>query len=214
LRSPFNGILGITEILAEELEAAPSSKQYKMVETLNQSAKKLFHLLENLLQWAHLQQVAPKAHPEYLPLASTAYESIQTILEIADKKDITLINNIPESVYVFADRLMLESIIRNLVWNAFKFTPNGGKVWIGAEKESDKMIAVSISDNGIGMNAKILENLFHFDKSINRPGTGGEPSSGLGLMICKEFLEQNRGEIRVESEEGKGSTFTFTLPSN
>jgi len=214
LRSPFNGLLGITELLAEEFEGSPDSKHFTMVQNLNQSAQKLYQLLENLLQWAQLQQGVLKAKPEYLPLASSMAESIQTMMDVAIKKGISLQIDIPDSIYVFADRLMLESIVRNLIWNGVKFTPNGGKVKISAKKEPSKMIGITITDTGIGMNRKILENLFRFDKSINRPGTDGEPSSGLGLMICKEFIEQNHGEISVQSQQGKGSTFTFTLPEN
>jgi signal transduction histidine kinase len=214
LRSPFNAILGFSEILTEELQDLPDKNLYKMAENMNQSAVKLFHLLENLLEWSQLQERALIPHPEHLPLANLVNESLPNILEMAGRKEIQLNIEIPGSVYVFADRRMLGSIVRNLVWNALKFTPKGGSVRVFAERTSDQMVGISIEDSGIGMSPHIVENLFRFDKSTNRPGTEGEPSSGLGLMICKEFAEHNNGEIRVTSVEGKGSKFTVLLPAN
>lgn len=214
LRSPFSGFIGLTEILADEMDTKLSPEHYKMVVELNKSAGKLHQLLENLLQWAQLQQGAIVAYPEHLPFSKMVDESLYAILEMAAKKDIALIIHIPEGISVFADRYLLESVLRNLTWNALKFTPRGGQVEISAYPDAGKIIVVEVSDSGIGMSPKILENLFHFDKTVNRSGTDGEPSSGLGLMICKEFIEKNGGKLHVKSEEGKGSTFTFTVPAS
>ena len=120
--------------------------------------------------------------------------------------------NIPEDLRVSADAQMFKSLISNLVFNAVKYTPKGGSISIEAKPIPDGWVEISIKDSGIGMNKSIIDNLFRLDIQTNRRGTEGEPSSGLGLILCKDFVEKHGGKIWVESEEGKGSTFYFTLP--
>jgi signal transduction histidine kinase len=118
---------------------------------------------------------------------------------------------IPEEFIVLADRQMFESLMRNLIFNAVKFTPNGGQVTISAIVLPDKLIEISVTDTGIGMDQILIGNLFKLDPQANRKGTEGEPSTGLGLIICKDFIEKHGGKLVVESEVGKGSSFRFTL---
>lgn len=214
LRSPFNSILGFSEILTEELAEIGNPRLFKMAENLNQSAVKVFHLLENLLEWSKLQENTLNADPSNLPLLVLIKEILPAINDLAVRKEIRLTIDVKDSLYVFADKRMLSSVLSNLVWNALKFTPKKGNIIISASRVSDKMIAIQVKDSGIGMSANMVGSLFEFHASNNRPGTEGEPSSGLGLMISKEFVEQNGGRISVESEEGIGSIFTVTVPSN
>ena len=129
------------------------------------------------------------------------------------QKEIAINYDIPEDLIVYADGNMLGGIIRNLVTNAVKFTPKGGNITISAQKDSDDSVVISIQDTGIGMNQKMTSNLFRLGENVNRNGTEGETSTGLGLIICKDFVEKHGGKLWVESEEGKGTTFRFTLPA-
>jgi signal transduction histidine kinase len=130
------------------------------------------------------------------------------------KKEIGLQINIPDHHVVFADIHMLETIVRNLISNAIKFSFKGGIVEISAEKTENNMMQVSVKDYGIGMNPDIQSKLFMLTENVNRKGTEGEPSTGLGLILCKEFVEKQGGKIWAESTEGQGSTFIFTLPQS
>ena len=132
--------------------------------------------------------------------------------DFANKKRIGIKINIPEHNVVFADIHMLETIIRNLVSNALKFSFKGGVVEISAEKSDNEMVSITIKDHGIGMNQELIDKLFTLTENINRKGTEGEPSTGLGLILCKEFVEKQGGKIWAESKEGEGSSFIFTLP--
>jgi signal transduction histidine kinase len=132
--------------------------------------------------------------------------------ESAKAKEIEVTLDIPEGLEVFGDLNMFQATIRNLVSNALKFTARGGKVTVSAKLNSDKNIEISIEDTGVGMSQEMVKKLFRIDLKTNRKGTEGESSSGLGLLLCKEFVEKNGGEILVRSEEGKGSTFSFTIP--
>jgi len=133
-------------------------------------------------------------------------------LETAHKKSIEISYSIPDDLAIFADLNMMGSIIRNLTSNAVKFTPRNGSVFLSAQITGNKSIEISVRDSGIGMKKSILNKLFNFDKNNNRRGTDGESSSGLGLIICKEFVEKHGGRIWVKSLDGKGSTFYLTLP--
>jgi signal transduction histidine kinase len=144
-----------------------------------------------------------------LPIAN---ESISLMVEPAKNKGIDLTCHISDEISVFADNNMLQTVIRNLISNALKFTPKGGTVHLSAEVDESKTVKISVQDTGIGMNPDRIDKLFRLDVQTNRKGTNGEPSSGLGLLLCKEFVEKHGGSIHIESEEGKGSTFSFTLP--
>ena len=139
-------------------------------------------------------------------------ESLKPVGEQACKKGIEIVFDINDYCNVFADKYMLGTIVRNLVANAVKFSPRGGKISIVAKPMMGHLVEISVRDNGIGMNEKMVENLFRLDEQTNRKGTEGEPTTGLGLIICKEFVEKHGGNLKAKSEEGKGSTFYFSLP--
>lgn len=184
----------------------------KIAVSMSNSATHLYHLPENLLEWSRMKQGLIPFEPEVIRFYAIAEESIALMVEPAKNKGIGLSYDISADINVFADRNMLQTIIRNLVSNAMKFTSKGGKVNLSAKPTSGKSIEVSIMDTGIGMNQLMLDNLFIPNGKTNRKGTEGEPSTGLGLMICKEFIEKHGGKLWVESEDGKGSNFCFTMP--
>jgi PAS domain S-box-containing protein len=217
LRSPFNGFLGLTQIIAEDLPKLTMSEVKDIVVSMRNSAANLFRLLENLLEWAKMQQGLIPFEPKVVKLLPVVQECISILSESARKKDIEISGDIPDDLEVFADINLLQTVIRNLVSNALKFTQKGGKVAFTAKYCDHKSVEISVKDNGIGMSKERIENLFRLDVKTNRKGTEGEPSSGLGLLLCKEFIEKHGGMLWVESNpdglpEDKGSVFYFTLP--
>jgi signal transduction histidine kinase/tetratricopeptide (TPR) repeat protein len=212
LRDPFNGFLGLSELLAEDLDNMSKEEIQFAAVSMKSSAANLFQLLENLLEWSRIEQgLIPFAPQKKLVLPIVA-ECMTTIQDAANNKSISVNIEISEKTVVFSDNNSIHSVIRNLVSNAVKFTPEGGTIHIQA-KQDDKKTTISITDTGIGMSAKIVENLFRLDVQTNRNGTNNEPSTGLGLILCKEFVEKHGGEIWVESEEGKGTTFYVSFPN-
>ncbi|HEY3388320.1 MAG TPA: histidine kinase N-terminal 7TM domain-containing protein [Prolixibacteraceae bacterium] len=214
LRSPFSGFLGLTEIMAEDLPSLTMEEIRDISVSMKKSAVNLFRLLENLLNWAKMQQRLIPLKKDLVVLHLVVEESVAMLLESAKTKEIEIIWHIPHEIEIFADTNMLQTIIRNLVSNAVKFTLPGGKVNISARTTKDKNVEISVEDTGIGMSPAMVDHLFRLDIKTSRKGTEGEPSSGLGLLLCKEFVEIQGGKIWVESDEGKGSTFHFTIPYN
>ncbi len=213
LRSPFNSFLGLTQVMDEELDKLNMDEIKQIASGMKKSADNLFQLLENLLQWARMQQGLIAFAPAIIKLLPLVNESAATIIESAHQKGIKTTCDIAGEIEVFADSNMLQSILRNLLSNAVKFTNNGGDIVISARAVENDRIEIAIKDSGIGMSQNIMDKLFHIDARVNRKGTQNEPSSGLGLLLCKEFIEKHNGRIWVESEENKGSTFYFTIPS-
>ncbi len=212
LRSPFNSFLGLTQIMAEELHGLTMDEIQKFAVSMRNSATNLFRLLENLLQWSRIQQGLIPFRQEYIQLLPIVNESIEMMLEPAKNKNIEISKDIPYHLKVFADRNILEAVVRNLISNAIKFTHKGGAVSISAKVAVGSCIEVSIKDSGIGMSQSMIGNLFRLDVQTNRKGTEDEPSTGLGLILCKDFIEKHGGRIWVNSEPGKGSVFHFSLP--
>lgn len=212
LRSPFNSFLGLTQLMAEELPRLKISEIQYFMSSLSRSATHLYGLLENLLEWSSLKRGIIGFDPSVFEAKSRILEILQLITEAARSKGIDVEILITEEIQIFADIKMFESIIRNLVSNAIKFSLKGGKVVVGATMLDDKYVQFSIKDSGIGMSNDVLEKLFRLHQQTSRIGTDGEPSSGLGLILCKDFVEKHGGEIWAESEEGKGSEFFFTIP--
>jgi len=212
LRSPFSSFLGLTQIMAEKLPNLTMDEIQKFAVTMRNSATNLFRLLENLLQWSKMQQGLIPFKPEVVPLRSNLEESIAMVRESAKIKEIEIAYNIPVNIAIFADRNIFQTVVRNLVSNAVKFTPRGGKISLSAKATGDKTVEITVKDTGIGMSPEMIDGLFQLETQTNRNGTEGELSTGLGLVLCKEFMERHGGKIWVESEEGKGSVFYFTLP--
>jgi PAS domain S-box-containing protein len=212
LRSPFNGFLGLTQIMVEELSSLTRDEIQDIAVSMQKSATNLFRLLKNLLNWARMQQGLIPFNKELVALLPVVSDSVEMLRESAKNKKIELIINFPDHLEVFVDTDMLQTVIRNLVSNAVKFTPRGGKVSLSAKTLENKDVEISIADSGIGMNQSMIDNLFRLDVKTNRNGTDDEPSTGLGLLLCREFVEKHGGKLWVESQEGKGSVFYFTIP--
>lgn len=214
LRSPFNSFLGLTQLMAEELPRLKMFEIQRFAMSLSRSATNLYGLLENLLEWSSLQRGIIGFAPVSFCLKPKISEILQLVIESAYNKGIDVEIIVPDELMVFADVKMFESTIRNLVSNAVKFSSKGGKVTIRAKSFADGSVEISVQDTGIGMNKGLLEKLFRIHQQASRMGTEGEPSTGLGLILCKDFIEKHGGKIWAESEEGKGSKFCFTLPCN
>ena len=213
LRGPFSGIMMLTEEMAAEMPNLKREEISEMVKLMQSSAANLFRLLENLLNWARMKQGQIPYNPENLKLSALVGESLSLLDEQAKAKSIEVNCIIPSDLNVVADRNMLQSVLRNLVSNSVKFTRPGGKIHIIASAGRNDQVTIAIQDNGIGMNQALLQKIFRPDERTNRPGTEGENSTGLGLLLCKEFVERHNGQIWIESEEDKGSVFYFTIPA-
>ena len=214
LRGPFHGFLGLTQYLVEESESLSSKEILRFSSIMKDSASNLFNLLENLLEWARLHQEKINFKPEPILLMPNVEECILSLLDSANKKKIVIKTEIPPNLEISADKYMLDSIIRNLLSNAVKFTDRGGEIILGSKILPGKLAEIFVRDSGIGMDNKMMDNLFRIDVPTSRKGTENEPSTGLGLILCKDFVEKHNGKLWVQSEEGKGSVFYFTLPSN
>jgi signal transduction histidine kinase len=214
LRGPFSGFLGLTNILADKSESMTSGDIHFFSLAMKDSAANLFSLLENLLEWARLHRGVMTFEPKSILLMPMVSEKLRLVLDSANKKGIEIRYDIPAGLEVSADAYMLASIMRNLVSNAVKFTVKSGNIVIGAKKVPGNAVEISVRDTGIGMKPKMVDDLFRLDIKTNRQGTAEEPSSGLGLILCKDFVEKHGGRLWVESEEHIGSTFYFTFPNN
>lgn len=213
LRSPFNSFLGFTRLMVERLPSLSLDETKKMAEKMKVSADNLYDLTENLLEWSMLHRGIRIPEPSSFLLLDSILPILELSGEACEKKMISSAYDIPTGLMVRADPQMVACIMRNLVFNAIKYTPKGGEFFIAANQKSDSLVEISVRDTGIGMHREMTENLFHLDKQTRRKGTEGERGTGLGLIICRELIEKNDGKIWVESEEGSGSVFYFTLPS-
>ena len=214
LRGPMNGFLGLTGIMADDIENLSADELREIATTMRSSAVNIYRLIENLLEWSKMQRGILSYEPQPLFLKSSLTKSIELMMDMATKKGIELQIKIPDHSVVFADIHMLETIVRNLVSNAIKFSFKGETVEIAAEKTEGNMIRVQVKDSGIGIPAHLADKLFMLTENTSRKGTEGESSTGLGLVLCKEFVEKQGCKIWVESQEGAGSCFIFTLPQS
>jgi signal transduction histidine kinase len=214
LKGPFQGFIGLTEMMSEGILEMPKEDIEDIAKTLLFTAKNLYELLENLLNWALIKRGGKRFYAEKIRLKSAADSVISILTHQASQKNHSISNDIDANIDVLADREIVKTIFRNLLSNAIKFTPKGGSIKLASHKDDHGFVQISIQDNGIGMPEEITENLFKINKKVSRPGTEQEPSTGLGLILCKEFIEKHGGKIWVESMPHKGSTFYFTLPSS
>jgi PAS domain S-box-containing protein len=212
LRSPFNAFLGLTQMLSEDVGDMQHNEIQNLANTLNKSATNLLRLLENLLQWARMERGLTIPKPANFSLNKLIEETLSVFLDSAKYKDVAVTTDLAKDSIVFSDYDMTKTIIRNLLSNALKYTHTGGKISLSTTALENGFIKVTVKDNGIGMTQQIMDNLFSIDIDNRRPGTEGESSTGLGLVLCKEFVEANGGNLFVSSEEDKGSSFEFTLP--
>lgn len=211
LRSPFTTILGISEILIENSKDFDTEQSEKYLGIINTSAKNTLVLLDNLLNWAKAQTGIITYYPQKINLTEVVNEILDVAKSIAKVKTIS-VNYIPaDDVEVYADANMLKTILRNLISNAIKYTHENGKINISAVKNQNN-IEITVADNGVGMSEEIRSKLFEIENIVSTAGTANETGSGLGLILCKEFVEKHSGKIWIEGELGKGSSCTFSLP--
>ena len=210
LKNPFNSILGFSEILANEKNLNKAETQ-DYAQMILHSSQLVYNLLENLLLWARSQTDRVTMNPKELNLKGLIDENMAILRDLSQKKEIVIKNNIPEEFKVIADNNMIGTVIRNLLTNSLKFTYNQGEIEINSRID-DKKTEISIKDSGIGMGDEELKKLFKTEVNNSTTGTDGELGTGLGLLICKEYIEKHHGEIWAESKKGKGSIFRFTLP--
>ncbi|MBI2417661.1 MAG: PAS domain-containing protein [Ignavibacteriales bacterium] len=211
LKSPFQGFLGLTEILADSTEDFSKEEMVDIGTEMYQATVNLFALIKNLLQWAQMQNGSIIFQPKTIQLAHLVIEVIESCRQRSKQKGIRIFNQVPETFLVEADETLLNSVLLNLLSNAIKFTHRGGTVVVKAHGNADQIIEISVTDTGTGMSQELVEKLFVIGEKTGKVGTEGELSTGLGLLLCKEFIEKMGGQILVESEEGKGSTFRFSL---
>jgi PAS domain S-box-containing protein len=212
LKAPFLGFLGLTQNIVQNASNISALELTQLGSTMHKAADNLFNLLNNLLEWAQMQKGTMSFQPKELTLSDLIAENVKLIKERSVQKGIAIINEASGPVYACADEKMINSILLNLLSNAIKFTHRDGTVTISAKKTKDQMIEIAICDTGIGMQKKLTERLFRVGEKTGTKGTDGELSTGLGLLLCKEFVEKHGGQIWVESQENIGSTFYFTLP--
>ncbi|HSW56236.1 MAG TPA: PAS domain S-box protein [Ignavibacteriaceae bacterium] len=210
LRSPFNSLLGLTEFLTHSYDEMNPSDIKNSILNIYNSAQQVYNLILNLLEWSMLQSGRLKVEKSIINLAELGMEIMNLYKESANNKRLDLVNNMNDSILIYADKYMIDTIVRNFVSNSIKFTNPGGKIIIKGMINGDNA-EVSVTDTGIGINPEDQKNLFRIDEQTRRDGTANEKGTGLGLILCKEFIEKNNGVLWVESEEGKGSRFSFTV---
>lgn len=211
LRTPFSGLLGVSKILSDDLQSLPQEEIQSFAKTLKDSVESTYKLLEDLLEWSRLQRGMVPFEPDYFNLGEIVEGVIGSQKVKAEEKRITIVNNVPGDLLVYADYNMLSTVFRNLVSNAIKFTPKGGRIKIESKNSGD-FIEVAVEDTGIGIPKEMIPQLFKVGAKTSRVGTEGEASTGFGLILCKEFIDKHLGKIWVESQTDKGTTFYFTIP--
>ncbi|MEZ5072903.1 MAG: two-component regulator propeller domain-containing protein [Bacteroidales bacterium] len=211
LKNPFSSLLSISELMVDSFEQTDEDDHRAGFRKIHESVKHLLSLLENLLTWSRSQRGRIKYEPVRFNLAKLVQENINIHRLQAERKGIILCASGAEDVFAFGDRDMINSVLHNLVTNAVKFTEQGKKVEVQLSP-SGEGVEVRIVDEGVGIPAEQVDKLFRIDEKYKSTGTAGEKGTGLGLIICREFVEKNGGAIQVRSEQGKGSTFSFTLP--
>jgi len=211
LMNPFNALLGFSEMLIDAVKKGTNEESIEYSTIVNQSAKRIFNLLQNLLVWSKMQNGKIRYSPKSVKIDELVSDSMMIMVPIARNKEISLQWNVNDDITASLDSNMIISVLQNLVTNAIKFTQRGGSVSLKAVIESGNLNFI-ISDTGVGINEEQLNKLFKLDRTYSSMGTDDEVGTGLGLIICKEFVEAHQGKIWVESTLGKGSNFCFSIP--
>jgi len=212
LKSPFNSILGFLELLENNIESNDIKDTKFQIRLLNTSANQVYNLLESLLNWAKMQSDKMPFSPQRIQFSSICNQVIDLLKNKSFTKNISLSHFVEDDIFIYADKDMVNTVLRNLIGNAIKFTKEGGEIKIKAERDKDKVL-ITVNDNGIGMDAETMNKLFDITQLYTTIGTKKEKGTGLGLALCKDLIVKHKGEIWVESKLGKCSSFKFTLPS-
>jgi signal transduction histidine kinase len=214
LRGPVGNLTAFFDLILESYQEQLDPKLQELFNLIKTSVQQTYTLLENLLTWAQLQNGTIPFNPVSNSIFSLVDNNINLLQTRANEKSITILNQVPGDLQGKFDTHLIDSVIRNLISNAIKFTFSNGVIKITGRKMYNS-IEISIEDTGIGMSEAETSKLFKIDvKHKSKEGTEGEKGTGLGLILCKEFIELHKGKIWVESEPGKGSQFKFVLPAN
>jgi len=211
LKNPFNSLLGFSDLLVKNALKYPPEKVQQFAQTMNSAANQGYKLLENLLEWSRLQTGSIKPNPVKVKPSDLIYEVKLLCEQTAKSKNIELQSLNDCNDYILADKEMIKTVLRNLITNSLKFTKEQDIVKISTQRLDNHVVFI-ISDTGIGIEPEHIAKIFNIDCKLSKEGTAGEKGTGLGLILCKEFVEIHGGQIWVESEVGKGSDFKFTLP--
>lgn len=211
LKNPFNTVIGLSELLIERYDTYDSNKIKEFIGQINKFSNNAYNLLEDLLKWAKSQTGRMEVKPEKVDVFELAVENIDLFQEKAEKKGVKIDTNIKMGLFAYIDRNMINTVLRNLISNSVKFTNSGDIINIEA-KSINEHIEIIVSDTGIGVPEENLKKIFKIDSHLSTQGTADEIGTGLGLIISREFVEKNGGTINVNSKEGNGTQFMFTVP--
>jgi PAS domain S-box-containing protein len=211
LRGPFNALLGLTSILANDIDDLNKEEIKTFASDTHKAGLRVFGLIENLLNWSRLQTGNLKFSPRRIYLSELCEKITDLFQPSFEQKSIRVLCNIEKQEAIYADYNMISSAVQNLISNAVKFTPEGGMIELNG-RAVDGNIEIFVKDSGVGIKKENISKMFKMDERLSTEGTNNEQGSGLGLLLCKEFVEKNKGFLKVESEYGKGSVFTITLP--
>lgn len=211
LKSPFNSILGLSNLLVEQIQEKNYDGIEEYASIIQSSSQRAMELLKNLLDWSRSQTGRIEFSPEYVEMVNLINEVTELLKEAALQKSIGIVKELPRNMLTFADKSMISTILRNLISNSIKFTQTGGQIVISAVRKKDELI-INVADNGVGIKKEVLGKLFQIAENQTTLGTQNERGTGLGLILCKEFVEKHGGRIWVESEPGVGSKFSFSIP--
>ena len=212
LKNPFHTVMGYSYLLSNDYDLFTEAERRKFAVDIHQSTNNIFRLLQNLLEWSRSQTGRLKFSPLEIEFKRVLENSISVLRSMAEQKNISIKFDFNNDLRLFADPLMIETVLRNLINNAIKFTPENGQIEIKATQDADQ-ISITVLDSGVGILDADIVNLFRIDSKVKRQGTNNEDGSGLGLILCKEFVDKNNGTIWAESNPGIGSSFIFTVPA-
>ncbi len=211
LRTPFNSLLGFSRMLVEDMDSFSREEVSDIIRTINKQAGKAYGLLDNLLHWAKSQDDKITFNPEKIQLHSLVDEVSSFLLVIADEKGVQVANEVPGDLHVFADRLMLDLVLRNLVHNAIKFSHSEGQVTVSVLLENGG-VNIAVADQGMGMDDQLVLDLQNKDYAGSIAGTAKEQGTGIGLVLTREFIARHGSHMVIQSKPGEGSRFSFMLP--
>jgi PAS domain S-box-containing protein len=214
LRNPFAGLIGVSSLMLEDIDSVPDDSFKELIQVIHESAQKGHKLLETLLEWARVQTQTIQFNPMPVLLRSIVSETVDIVKVSAIKKNIVITNRIPaEDIYIYVDYYMIQTVLRNLISNAIKFTNHHGNITICADnKVEQNKVEISVIDSGIGIKEEDMDKIFRIDTKTSNPGTDNEPGTGLGLILCKEFVLINQGEILIHSKIKEGTKVILTVP--
>lgn len=212
LKNPLHTVLGYSSLLYKNYDKFKETERRKFASDIFQSTNNISRLLQNLLEWSRSQTGVLNFSPDVFEYQRVLDNALSVLRLLAEQKSIQIKTGHDPELKLFADPLMIETVLRNLINNAIKFTPDGGHIEVSA-KEADGQIQISVTDTGVGISEEESQNLFRIDSKVKRKGTNNEDGTGLGLILCHEFVNKHQGKIWVESTPGKGSEFTFTIPA-